>query len=164
MLHLEGGPARQCLLGCCIHFLLADDNLSMDDIPRDCDSGLDSTKLSAEIISQEARMLNYFPEEAPPPLQWKPPAWHVTVAPGWMNNEGSGAAKSKPLGPQQFVIQLANSFQLGAQLLVVLQPLLYLRPLFGGDAELPGASSGIADRQHPDAVALSSPTLRTTRR
>jgi len=32
----------------------------------------------------------------------------------------------------------------------------------GGDAELPGASSGIANCQHPDAVAFTSPTLRTT--
>jgi len=49
-----------------------------------------------------------------------------------------------------------------AQLLVVLQPLLHLRLLFGSDAELPCASSGIADRQHPDTVAFPSPTLRTT--
>jgi len=60
------------------------------------------------------------------------------------------------------VIQLANGLQLGPQLLVVLQPLLYLGPLFGSDTELPCASSRIADRQNPDEVAFASPTLRTT--
>src|SRR5256885_10057533 len=55
-----------------------------------------------------------------------------------------------------FRSHLANGFQFGSQLLVVLQPLLHLRLLFGPDAELPCASSGIADRQHPDTVAFPS--------
>jgi len=66
------------------------------------------------------------------------------------------------LGSQQFVIHLANGFQFGAQLLIILQPLLYLRLLFGPDTELPGVSSGITDRQHPHAVAFPSPALGTT--
>jgi len=70
--------------------------------------------------------------------------------------------KRLPLGPQQFVIQLANSLQLCPHFLVILQPLLHLRLLFVPDTELPCASSGIADRQNPDAVAFSAPTLRTT--
>lgn len=46
--------------------------------------------------------------------------------------------------------------------MVVAQPLLDDRLLFGTQAELPGATARITDCQHPHRVALSSGTDGTT--
>jgi hypothetical protein len=64
--------------------------------------------------------------------------------------------------PQQSLIEFTDRLQLGLQFLVIFQPLLYLVPLVGPQAELFGFASGIADGQHPNAVTFSALTLGTT--
>jgi len=59
------------------------------------------------------------------------------------------------------VIQLANRFQLGPQLLVILHPPLHLLPLFGPDAELANPPARIAHGENQNPVALSRTALQT---
>src|ERR1039458_9762443 len=60
------------------------------------------------------------------------------------------------LRAQELLVQLAVALQGGLQFPVVAQPLLDHGFLFGGEAELLGASAGIADGQDPDQVAGSA--------
>ena len=62
------------------------------------------------------------------------------------------------LRAQQLVVQLADALQGGLEFLVVAQPLLDDGFLFGGEADLFGASAGIADGQHPDEMARAAST------
>jgi hypothetical protein len=56
---------------------------------------------------------------------------------------------------QQFQVDLTDALQGFLELVVVAQPLLNGRLLFGAKAELSGAAARIADCQNPDWVALS---------
>ena len=60
--------------------------------------------------------------------------------------------------PDQFVVEFTDALQGGLQFLVVAQPLLDKGLLFGGEADLLGASAGIADGQYPDEMALTAST------
>src|ERR1035438_81190 len=62
------------------------------------------------------------------------------------------------LGPEQLVVEFADSFQSGLEFAVVAQPLLDQRLLFGGEADLLGAPTGIADGQNPDEMAFATGT------
>src|SRR6266567_8622419 len=62
------------------------------------------------------------------------------------------------LRPEQLVVEFTDALQGGFQLLVVAQPSLDQGFLFGGEADLLGASAGIADRQYPDEMALTAST------
>ena len=62
------------------------------------------------------------------------------------------------LRPEQLVVEFTDAFQSGLEFLVVAQPLLDEGLLFGGEADLFGASAGIADRQYPDEMALTAST------
>src|SRR3989304_3121210 len=68
--------------------------------------------------------------------------------------------KSLLLGPQKRVVGFANRFQPRLQLLVVLQPPLHLGLHLWTDAVLLGKPAGIADGQHPDAMAAPALALR----
>ena len=57
------------------------------------------------------------------------------------------------LRAQKLQIQLANLLQGVFQFAVVAQALEYERLLFGGKADLSGATAGIADSQNPDGMA-----------
>ena len=100
-----------------------------------------------------------------------PPKWDST---SWqMGAEGSrsclvcidetqaGQKNALLLGPQQFMVQFADRFQLALQLLVVPQPPGHLRALLRTDAELPGVPARVTDRQHPDPMPLPPRTFRT---
>ena len=62
------------------------------------------------------------------------------------------------LRPEQLVVEFTDALQGGLQLLVVAQPLLDEGLLFGREADLLGASTGVADGQYPDRVALTAST------
>ena len=57
------------------------------------------------------------------------------------------------LRAQQLLVQLADALQGVLELVVVVQPLFRQRFLFGGKADLFGATAGIADGQDPDQMA-----------
>ena len=69
---------------------------------------------------------------------------------------GSGLAVV--LGTEQLVVEFTDALQGGSEFVVVAQPLLDQGFLFRGEADLPGASAGIADGQHPDEMALTAST------
>jgi hypothetical protein len=60
------------------------------------------------------------------------------------------------LRAQELLVQLADALQGGLEFPVVVQPLLEYGFLLGGEADLLGASAGIADGQDPDPVAGSA--------
>ena len=62
------------------------------------------------------------------------------------------------LRPEHLMVEFTDALQGGLQLLVIAQPLLDEGLLFGGEADLLVASTGIADCQHPDEMALTAST------
>jgi hypothetical protein len=64
--------------------------------------------------------------------------------------------------PQQFVVELANGFQLGPQFVVISQPPLDLRLLVGANGELTRPSSGITHGEDPDPMTFSPTALLAT--
>jgi hypothetical protein len=63
------------------------------------------------------------------------------------------------IGTQENVIQLAQGLDGFFQLLVVAQPLAHLRNLFAIDAELAGATTGIADGEHGLGMSFAAGAL-----
>ncbi len=62
------------------------------------------------------------------------------------------------LRPEQLVVEFTDALQVGLEFAVVAQPLLDEGFLFGGEADLLVASTGIADGQHPEEMALAAST------
>ena len=60
------------------------------------------------------------------------------------------------------MIDLANGFQLGLELLVIVQPLGDLWFEFGADGELFGATTGVADGKDIGRMAVAESTLLAT--
>ena len=56
------------------------------------------------------------------------------------------------------MVEFTDALQGGFEFAVVAQPLLDQGFLFGGEADLLVASTGIADGQHPDEMALTAGT------
>ena len=56
------------------------------------------------------------------------------------------------------MVEFTDALQGGLELLIVAQPLLDEGLLFGGEADLFVAPTGIADGQHPDEMALAART------
>ena len=67
-------------------------------------------------------------------------------------------ARGLAVRPEHLVVEFTDALQGGLQFLVVAQPLLDEGLLFGGEADLLVASTGIADGQHPDEMALPAST------
>ena len=79
-----------------------------------------------------------------------------------INETKEGQKKCLRFSLQQFVIQFANRFQLGPQLLIIPQPALDLGLLFRSNGKLAGPPSGITHGQNPNPMPLSPPTLATS--
>ena len=67
-------------------------------------------------------------------------------------------ASAVALRSEHLVVEFTDALQGGLELLIVAQPLLDDGLLFGGEADLLVASTGIADGQHPDEMALTAST------
>ena len=63
---------------------------------------------------------------------------------------------------QQLQVDLTDALQRLLEFVIVAQPLLHDRFLFGAKAELSGVAAWIADRQNPDWMALTVGTDGTT--
>jgi hypothetical protein len=70
----------------------------------------------------------------------------------------SGSGLAVALRPQQLVVEFTDALQGGLEFLVIAQPLLDEGLLFGGEADLLVAATGITDGQHPDEMALATST------
>src|SRR6266571_8991117 len=62
------------------------------------------------------------------------------------------------LRPEQLVVEFTDALQGGFELAVVAQPLLDEGFLFGGEADLLVAPTGMADGRYPDEMALTAGT------
>src|SRR5439155_22593808 len=62
------------------------------------------------------------------------------------------------LRPEQLAVEFTDALQGGFEFAVVAQPLVDQGFVFGGEADLLVASTGIADGQHPDDMALTAGT------
>src|ERR1019366_5457392 len=67
-------------------------------------------------------------------------------------------ASAVAVGSEHLVVEFADTLQGGLEFLIIAQPLLDEGLLFGGEADLLVASTGIADGQHPDEMALTAST------
>ena len=64
--------------------------------------------------------------------------------------------------PQKSVIEFADLFHLAFPFLIILEPALHQRPLFGTKAELAVSTARIGDGQHQDPVAFATLATRAT--
>ena len=62
------------------------------------------------------------------------------------------------LRPEQLVVEFTDALQSGFEFAVIAQPLLDQGYLFGGEADLLIAPTGVTDSQYPDEMALTAGT------
>src|SRR5919109_3230045 len=90
-------------------------------------------------------------------------AMRPSAKPSWARRISITAHAPGPdrrIGPQQHVVQLADGLDSFLQLLVIAQPVPYLRNQFGTNAELASAAAGIADGQNGLRMSLTAGAFR----